>query len=110
MHFERRGLRCDTPFKTSLREVISSPPLLPQGYAGSAEGRYALAGEVDQAVIDELMASEQFLSFGPDTLAVLAFTLPFMACAYFLLLGLLAELVVKASGVHGSGRSKGRAA
>lgn len=46
VHFERRGLRCDTPFKTSLREVISSPHLLHQGYAGSAEGRYALAGEV----------------------------------------------------------------
>jgi len=38
--------------------------------------------------------------FGLDTLAVLAFTLPFMACAYFVLLGLLAELVVKASDVH----------
>ncbi len=35
-----------------------------------------------------------------DTLAVLAFMLPFMACAYFLLLGLLAELAVKASDVH----------
>lgn len=41
--------------------------------------------------------------FGLDTLAVLAFMLPFMACAYFLLLGLLAELVVKASDVHRSG-------
>ena len=30
---------------------------------------YDLDGDVDQAVIDELMASEQFLSFGPDTLA-----------------------------------------
>jgi len=41
--------------------------------------------------------------FALDTLAVLAFMLPFMACAYFLLLGLLAELVVKASDVHRSG-------
>lgn len=40
--------------------------------------------------------------FALDTLAVLAFMLPFMACAYFLLLGLLAELVVKASDVHRS--------
>jgi hypothetical protein len=39
--------------------------------------------------------------FGLDTLAVLAFMLPFMACAYFVLLGLLAELAVKASDVHG---------
>jgi glycosyltransferase involved in cell wall biosynthesis len=38
--------------------------------------------------------------FGLDTLAVLAFTLPFMACAYFVFLGLLAELVVKATDVH----------
>lgn len=38
--------------------------------------------------------------FGLDTLAVLAFMLPFMACAYFVLLGLLAELVVKATDVH----------
>jgi hypothetical protein len=30
---------------------------------------YDLDGEVDQAVIDELMASEQYLSFAPDTLA-----------------------------------------
>ena len=30
---------------------------------------YDLDGDVDQSVIDELMASEQFLSFGPDTLA-----------------------------------------
>jgi hypothetical protein len=30
---------------------------------------YDLDGEVDQAVIDELMDSQQYLSFGPDTLA-----------------------------------------
>ena len=41
--------------------------------------------------------------FGLDTLAVLAFMLPFMACAYFILLGLLAELIVKASDVHRTG-------
>lgn len=45
--------------------------------------------------------------FGLDTLAVLAFMLPFMACAYFLLLGLLAELAVKASDIHSSERSSG---
>ncbi len=28
-----------------------------------------LDGEVDTAVIDELMVSEQYASFGPDTLA-----------------------------------------
>jgi len=44
--------------------------------------------------------------FVPDTLAVLAFLLPFMACGYFLLLGLLAELVVKASDVHRSGDAR----
>jgi hypothetical protein len=30
---------------------------------------YDLDADVDPAVIDELMASEQYLSFGPDTLA-----------------------------------------
>lgn len=30
---------------------------------------YDLDGDVDPAVIDELMASEQYASFGPDTLA-----------------------------------------
>jgi hypothetical protein len=30
---------------------------------------YDLDGEVAQEVIDELMASEQYQSFGPDTLA-----------------------------------------
>lgn len=30
---------------------------------------YDLDGEVDQAVIDELMESQQYLCFGPDTLA-----------------------------------------
>ena len=30
---------------------------------------YDLDGDVDQSVIDELVSSEQFLSFGPDTLA-----------------------------------------
>lgn len=30
---------------------------------------YDLDGDIDQSVLDELMASEQFLSFGPDTLA-----------------------------------------
>ena len=30
---------------------------------------YDLDGEVSQEVIDELMASEQYQSFGPDTLA-----------------------------------------
>jgi len=29
---------------------------------------YDLDGEVDQAIIDELMESEQYLCFGPDTL------------------------------------------
>jgi len=46
VHFERRGRRFDTPFLTSLRDIISSPHLLHEGYAGSVEGRYALAGEV----------------------------------------------------------------
>ena len=45
--------------------------------------------------------------FAVDTLAVLAFLLPVMACAYFLLLGLLAELVVKASDVHGPSGPQG---
>ena len=48
--------------------------------------------------------------FALDTLAVLAFMLPVMACAYFLLLGLLAELVVKATDVHGSSDAGGGAA
>ncbi len=30
---------------------------------------YDLDGDVEQSLIDELMESEQFLSFGPDTLA-----------------------------------------
>jgi hypothetical protein len=30
---------------------------------------YDLDGDVDPAVIDELMASEQYLGFAPDTLA-----------------------------------------
>ena len=45
--------------------------------------------------------------YAMDTLAVLAFMLPFMACAYFLLLGLLAELAVKASDVHGTHANTG---
>lgn len=46
VHFERRGRNSDAPFRTTLRQVISSPHLLHEGYAGSARGRYALAGEV----------------------------------------------------------------
>lgn len=46
VHFERRGRSFDTNFRTTLRNVIASPHLLHEGYAGSAEGRYALAGEV----------------------------------------------------------------
>lgn len=30
---------------------------------------YDLDGEVDQSIIDELMESEKYLCFGPDTLA-----------------------------------------
>jgi hypothetical protein len=30
---------------------------------------YDLDGDVDQAVIDELMASEEYAAFAPDTLA-----------------------------------------
>jgi glycosyltransferase involved in cell wall biosynthesis len=37
-----------------------------------------------------------------EQVLLLAFTLSFMACAYFVLLGLLAELAVKASGLHQS--------
>ncbi len=39
---------------------------------------------------------------GLEQILLLAFMLSFMACAYFFLLGLLAELVVKASDLHGS--------
>jgi len=46
VHFERRGRELDAPRSMSLRDVISSPHLLHEGHTGSAEGRYALAGEI----------------------------------------------------------------
>ena len=46
VHFERRGRDFTQPIRSTLRSVLSSPHLLHEGYAGTASGRYALAGEV----------------------------------------------------------------
>ena len=46
VHFERRGRDFDLPLNATLRGVLSSPHLLHEGYAGTASGRYAIAGEV----------------------------------------------------------------
>ena len=46
VHFERRGRDFTQPLEATLRSVLSSPHLLHEGHPGTANGRYALSGEV----------------------------------------------------------------
>ena len=109
----------DGPYLAELVEAqiaghYVSPPaqrLVSVAAAATAPVEHPLSRPQAAALVVGVTAPQELLGggseFGLDTLAGLAFMLPFMACAYFLLLGLLAELAVKASDIHSSERSSG---